>query len=134
MYVEIAPRQTGKTTRLIEKLVEEVLKGNCVVLVAPRKMVAESIKSKILKQFPEINPKNIFVSNSMLRGMINFVDEFDFIENKNLFIDDESYYTTSLHNELGTSFTRELYTQYINQSQLSEFEKIVINIKKEIND
>ncbi len=134
MYVEIAPRQTGKTARLIERLVVEVLNGKTVALVSRTKTMANSIKHKILEKYPEINSSRIMTSHVMLRGVINFVDEFDFIDEKNLFIDKDSYYTTSLHNELGTVFTRDLYIGYINQPELSEFEKVVINIQKEINN
>ena len=134
MYVEIAPRQTGKTTRLIEKLAVEVLKGHTIALVAPTKTIANSIKHKILIQHPEIDPTKILTSHKMLTGLINFVDEFDWIDEKNLFIDDYSYYATSLQNELGTLFTRCLYSQYKSQPELSEFERIVINIKNEIDN
>lgn len=137
MYVEIAPRQTGKTARLIERLVVEVLNGKTVALVSRTKTMANSIKHKILEKYPEINSSNsskIMTSHVMLRGVMNFVDEFDWIDEKNLFIDKDSYYTTSLHNELGTTFTRDLYSGYINQPELSEFEKVVINIQKEINN
>lgn len=134
MYVEIAPRQTGKTARLIEKLVAEVLKGNAVALVSRTRTIANSIKHKILEQYPEVDAKKILTSHQMLRGVVNFVDEFDFIDEKNLFIDQDSYYTTSLRNELGSLFTRNLYIEYKNQPELSEFEKVVIGIKKEINN
>lgn len=134
MYVEIAPRQTGKTTRLIEKLVVEVLKGKTVALVSRTKTIANSIKHKVLEKYPEINSSKIMTSHVMLKGVINFVDEFDFIDEKNLFVDKDSYYTTSLHNELGTLFTRDLYIEYINQPQLSEFDKVIIDIHKEINN
>lgn len=134
MYVEIAPRQTGKTTRLIEKLVVEVLKGKTVALVSRTKTIANSIKHKVLEKYPEINSSKIMTSHVMLKGVINFVDEFDFIDEKNLFVDKDSYYTTSLHNELGTLFTRDLYIEYINQPELSEFDKVIIDIHKEINN
>lgn len=134
MYVEIAPRQTGKTARLIEKLVAEVLKGNAVALVSRTRTIANSINHKILEQYPEVDAKKILTSHQMLRGVVNFVDEFDFIDEKNLFIDQDSYYTTSLRNELGSLFTRNLYIEYKNQPELSEFEKVVIGIKKEINN
>ncbi len=129
MYIEIGHRQTGKTTRLL-KSVKMFLEINPTAKI---NIVAN--KGKINQQrFDEANlteeqKNNIIISHKMIKenNTINFVDEFDFIKEENLFIDDNAYYFSTLKetvNEMGVKsmgsvFSRSLLIHY-NEGRIEE--------------
>jgi ABC-type transporter Mla maintaining outer membrane lipid asymmetry ATPase subunit MlaF len=97
MNIEINKRQSGKSTRLLKKINE--CSSLNIVIVSHSLDGAKSILDKYKRLYPA-DKRKIKVSSKMLRGFINFVDEFDFIKSENLFKDENSYYCTTLKNPI----------------------------------
>lgn len=102
MYVEVLGRQTGKTSRLIDSVIEYLEENpkNTALIVTPYAVHRKEIQNKINEKCGEPCEFRTITSYKMLdRGfnsnMRQFVDEFWFLDEKNLFLDENAYYTTS---------------------------------------
>lgn len=124
MVIEVSGRQTGKTTRLINDLVEYRLNNPnhkvCVVSLS-----SPALRHRFLMRGISLN--NIHFKNSMEMGYNRYyVDEFDYINPNNLRFYDNSYFTTSIH--CNTWFTQILLEN--NQDKIVDFtKKSLINLK-----
>jgi len=125
IYLEIAPRGVGKTTRLINSVVEYYKNGSKqIVIVAQRTHNLKLMKSKLLDYGVDVN--NIIFTTTMYindthsgykiseNGYKFFVDEYDYMDKNKLFISDDGYYCSTLENPEGNEFTRNLYKTYQN--------------------
>jgi len=119
-YVEIAPRGSGKTTRLVNAIDDYInsgLKGLPIVVVTPNALCGNIIKDRL--DIRDVNIDDIIFSDTMhIRGGKEhyqyFVDEFDHIDRDKLFISNSGYYCSTLKNSEGDDFTKELYQTYLN--------------------
>jgi hypothetical protein len=122
MFIEVEQRYSGKTTRLVENAYEYLLSDNIagkICVCAYKLQIAKSVKNLILDKIKS-NPlftkdqylifsKKILTSTSMddisLRGQTidkYYVDEFDYMDLKNIVFHPNSYLTSSI-NESGSS-------------------------------
>ena len=91
MYLEISSRQTGKTTRLIDKAQEFLsldAKNKCIFIVY-REQIGEMLKKKLLPGFKSrVNFISISGGTSYLRGhgteTMILIDEFDYLEKQRI--------------------------------------------------
>lgn len=122
-YVEITPRQSGKTTRLINKISDLMLNiqpptFKPIAVITINKDLGKHIKDRLNHLGVETN--DIIFSTTMYIPNKDsyqfFVDEFDFINRDKLFISDNGYYCTTLNNNEGDEFTKNLYQTYLNSS------------------
>jgi len=127
MYIEIGPRQTGKTTRMLHH-VREVLEDNkelVVNIVTLSSGHKEYMKHILEKSGTDMD--RVKFSTRMVRGsgkVKYFVDLFDYMDPMNLFIDEDAYYVTDLAKEKGSQFTRALLAyKYKFKEQGSEIDK-----------
>jgi hypothetical protein len=122
MFIEVEERYSGKTTRLVQNAYEYILSDEMVgrICVCAYKMqIAKDIKNMILNKVKEnhsitkeqyyIYSKKIVTSTSMddisLRGVTidkYYVDEFDYMDLKNIVFHENSYLTSSI-NDGGSS-------------------------------
>jgi hypothetical protein len=97
MYVEVSGRQTGKSTRMVEDIVLflEENGGKTALVVSPTGASRKLIKEKIFQKCGYcIN--RVITSHKMLppmNTMKQYVDEFFYVKEKDLFIDGSAYYT-----------------------------------------
>lgn len=97
MYVEVSGRQTGKSTRMVEDiaLFLEENGGKTALVVSPTGAARKLIKEKIFQKCGYcIN--RVITSHKMLppmNTMKQYVDEFFYVKEKDLFIDGNAYYT-----------------------------------------
>lgn len=100
MYVEVSARQTGKSTRMVEDIVTflEENGNKTVLVVSPTVNSRKLIKEKIFQKcgLPCLN--RTITSHKMLPPLPNstmkqYVDEFFYIPEKNLVVDENAYYT-----------------------------------------
>lgn len=102
MYVEVSERQTGKTRRMIEDMFKylEAKEVYEACIVSSGSDYLDTLIPKVLKHpdYKESYEDRITYSTYMMieDNVRNYVDEFDFIEEKNLFIDKTAYYCTTL--------------------------------------
>jgi hypothetical protein len=118
IYVDINPRATGKTTRLIDDIIKKVEDGKSkIAVITHRKDSGELIKDKLIGNGIDINKYDIIFSNTMYlnsNDYIYYIDEFDYIDRDKLFIDKNSYYCGTLKNSEPDDFTKNLYNTFIN--------------------
>jgi len=101
MYLEISPRQTGKTSRLVTAVKHHVLDGGSAAVFANNMAMCQNIK----QYFTDKELYNVDFFSSMERfekSLIGrrphknkykiFVDEFDFMQSKNVPLDRDGYY------------------------------------------
>lgn len=122
VYVEIAPRGTGKTYRLINEIKKHIESSNDlkIVVVTPNNNTHLLIKNRLKDLGVDIS--NIIFSPTMFIPQETvpipthryFVDEFDYIDRKNLFISENGYYCTTLQNTEGDKFVKDLYQFFLN--------------------
>lgn len=123
IYVEITPRQSGKTTRLV-KNVKKFLTTNSnndkiiPVVVTVKNTMSKNIKGMLSDYGVDVN-RVIFSNTMFINGKSDykykfFVDEFDFIERSKLFICENSYYCTTMKNSEGDDFSKQLYNTFLN--------------------
>jgi hypothetical protein len=98
MYVEISARQTGKTTRLVDDLVNflQTNGDKSALVVSSHNPSRKSIKQKIMEKcgLPCVN--RTITSHKMLppsNSMKQYVDEFFYLEPNKLVLDENAYYT-----------------------------------------
>lgn len=118
MYVELSPRQSGKTTRLINALVEFLRENpdNTALLVAPTNNQRSQILRIIGETYGHDYLYRIITSHKMIpsrRGtMKNFVDEYGLIDEKYIFLDENGYYSTTVCN---TPIAKEIHRFYVEE-------------------
>lgn len=106
MYVEISPRQSGKTTRLIEAVITYLNRNpqHNVAILCPRIALTKHIRNKILNTIGNSEFFRIHISTSIeqLRGLTvhhYFFDEFSQMEPRHITFNREiignAYYCTT---------------------------------------
>jgi len=103
MELDIGPRQSGKTTRLLES-VNRFLEENpdkTALLVAPNNGMRRLLKDKMGTICGDCRHR-VITSHKMLpptpnMTMRQFVDEFGAMDNNNLVLDPEAYYCSSYY-------------------------------------
>lgn len=128
MYVEVSARNTGKTTRLIDSIIEYLTNNpeNTSLLVTPNQVM----RRKVIKQIDQKCGPNcygrVIGSYRMIpspRGsMKNFVDEYGLINEKYLLLDENAYYTTTT---LSSDKSREIYDHYKNNYLVLGGKKVI---------
>lgn len=102
----LGARQVGKSTRLVKDL-EEYLSKNPE---AKAHIVAHngSSQHRLTEMVSPNYRHRISISGKMKKKVKNFVDEFDFIDPKCLFIDSVSNYYSTLNGKYQSEFFQEL--------------------------
>lgn len=129
IYVEISPRQTGKTTRLVNS-VKKFLDRNSnnkkmiPVVVTIKNSMSKIISDMLVDYGVDVN-RVIFSDTMYIHGYRDnvytfFVDEFDFIDRSKLFICENSYYCTTMKNSEGDDFTKQLYNTFLNSRKFNQ--------------
>lgn len=102
MEVIIGGRQSGKTTKLVDATSEYLTDNphDTVVIVAPSTGMRRHIRREITKRCGFCEHR-VISSHKMLTGFKgkHFVDEFMFLGDEELFIDENTYYTGSLRED-----------------------------------
>jgi hypothetical protein len=98
MYVEISPRQSGKTTRLINEVIcfLKENKDKTALIVAPKECIRKNIIYKIQEKCGDLCSKRTITSYKMFpspTSMKQFVDNIDGMSDENLVVDYDAYYT-----------------------------------------
>lgn len=100
MYVEIKPRQSGKTTRLVDNIVSFLRdnKDKTALVVAKTNDTRKLIQYKVHEKCGDFCSKRTITSHKMFPSpntMKQFVDEFDLLPTNRLVVDKNAYYTTT---------------------------------------
>jgi len=124
--LDLAPRQSGKSTRLREAMLKYTAEDpeNTAILVSP----SLDNSRNTLRQLTSEERERIFVAPSMwdARGKVKkgrfFVDEFCFIKSDKLFQDPNAYYTSTLKNLDMDQFTVDLlrYDHHLNNRKFPD--------------
>ncbi len=98
MYVDISDRGTGKTTRLIDSIVEFLNKNpeKQALVVAPTENSRREIKNKVHSKCGDPCSKRTITSYRMIEtgdSINQFVDNFDHINEDEMLIEEGCYYT-----------------------------------------
>jgi hypothetical protein len=116
MYVEVSGRQTGKTTRLVEDVVSFLTQNTdkSVLIVSFNDRNRQLIKRKITNKcgLPCLN--RTITSHKMLpptSSMKQYVDEFFYISENKLVVDENAYYCGTPENGLYGTYD-EIYRTY----------------------
>lgn len=102
MFVEISPRGSGKTTRLIKNVIEFLIDNpdKTALIVTPYRDNRRKILSHIHEECERCFNR-VITSNKMLPGggntMKQFVDEFGYMRCDDLIVDKNAYYTSSFN-------------------------------------
>lgn len=117
MYVEISPRQTGKTSRLVDSMIEYLTNNpeNTSLLVTP----TQAMRREVIKQVERKCGQNCYgrvigsyrMIPSPSGSMKNFVDEYGLIDEKFLLLDENAYYVTTT---VSSGKSQEIYNYYKN--------------------
>lgn len=120
MLLDFNKRQSGKTTRLVNAVIHDVLNGLTAVIVCHKKGmsfdVGVKIQEKLVKsnytkqQAASIIKSKIIFSKSMHPLYKNFVDNCEYIKDEYLFLDPNAYYTATTvgYEQKLTEFIRNL--------------------------
>lgn len=100
MYVEVSGRGTGKSTRLVEDLVNflETNRDKTALLVSFNTQSRKRLKEMVFQKCGYNCLNRTITSHKMLPSLANstmkqYVDEFFYVPEKNLVIDESAYYT-----------------------------------------
>lgn len=98
MYVENSPRQSGKTTRLIDSIIYFLKenKDKTALVVASHETTRREIAYKIQEKCGDLCSKRTITSYKMFPSpgsMKQFVDNINTMSDKNLVVDYDAYYT-----------------------------------------
>lgn len=103
MYVEVTSRQTGKTTRMIDSIVEFLLENpnKTALIVANNNSNRKNIQEKVHLKCGRPCEYRTITSYKMLPPVPNstlkqFVDEFWLVKSENLVIDKNAYYNSTI--------------------------------------
>ena len=118
MTVDVGPRQSGKTTRLIDSVVEflENNQDKSALIVAPlgdmRRLIVDKVKDRcgfcterVITSYKMLPPTR----NSTIK---QFVDEFSFLSDENLQIDFDAHYNGTLETSLMSTKKRLILEYY----------------------
>jgi len=117
MYVEIKPRQSGKTTRLVDEVVNFLNSGKnkTALIVAKTGTTRKLIKQKVHEKCGDFCSKRTVTSHKMFESsstnLKQFVDEFDILPSNRLSVDKNAYYSTTTCNSVKC---REIWNFYEN--------------------
>lgn len=131
MYLEISDRQTGKTTRLIQKAQEHLslnAKNKCIFIVN-KEQVGRMFQKKLLPGFqPRVKFVGIFGTADALRGhgseTMILIDEFDFLDKPRLneivrhIVDFDNLVVATT---LDKAKTLRQYVDYVKKSDASDY-------------
>lgn len=98
MHLDISPRQSGKTTRLVNEVIS-FLKENTdktALIVAPKECTRKDIIYRIQEKCGDLCSKRTITSYKMFpspHSMKQFVDNINGMSDENLIIDYNAYYT-----------------------------------------
>jgi hypothetical protein len=100
MYVDISDRGTGKTSRLVDSIVEFLKKNpdKQALVVSPTNDGRRGIKDKVHSKCGDPCSKRTVTSYRMIKtgeSMNQFVDDFDHINEDEMLIEDGCYYAGS---------------------------------------
>jgi len=100
MYLEVKEKGSGKTTRLINKMVDFLLENadKAALIVTPLDSERKFIQKKVHERCGDLCSKRTITSYKMLEPcetIKQFVDEFDCMLPERLFLDKEAYYSTT---------------------------------------
>ena len=98
MYVEVGGRQTGKSSRLVEDLVNflQTNRDKTALLVSFNTQSRKTLKEMVFQKCGYDCLNRTITSHKMLPGvttMKQYVDEFFHVPEKNLIVDENAYYT-----------------------------------------
>lgn len=141
MIIDITNRQSGKTTRLIEYALYKLEEGFAINIVSYKSLHTLEIKNKIKSKSSlslSVLKGKIFTSTKMitLPGVINLVDEFDRIDDKNLFLDEMAYYCSTISSfpEAGSIRYQLIEKFHQNIKNSSTLQQTINLIRKEIQN
>lgn len=98
MYFEVNGRQTGKTTRLVDGVIN-FLKNNpnkSALVITPNEVTRKNIQSSVYSKCGKPCEYRVITSYKMITPKATikqFVDELWGIDSKNLIFDKDAYYT-----------------------------------------
>ena len=97
MYVEVGGRQTGKSSRLVEDLVNflQTNRDKTALLVSFSTQSRKTLKEMVFQKCGYDCLNRTITSHKMLPSvttMKQYVDEFFYVPEKNLVIDENAYY------------------------------------------
>jgi hypothetical protein len=125
MYVEILGRQMGKTTRMVESIVDFLTENpdKSALIVAPSGSIRKHIQKKVDEKCGERCHYRTITSHKMLPQiqtptMKQFVDEFWMVAPSNLVVDSEAYYVTTIDEDIPNELAKQI---------IETFNKIKIN-------
>jgi thymidine kinase len=93
MYLEVKEKGSGKTTRLINEMVDFLLENadKAALIVTPLNSERKFIQKKIHERCGDLCSKRTEPSETIKQ----FVDEFDCMLPERLFLDKKAYYSTT---------------------------------------
>lgn len=114
MYLEVKERGSGKTTRLVNEIVDFLLENadKAALIVTPLNSERKFIQKKVHERCGDLCSKRTITSHKMLEPcetIKQFVDEFDCMLPERLFLDKEAYYSTT---NCESQKCREIYDVY----------------------
>lgn len=98
MFVDIGPRRSGKTTRMVNSIVNYLSNNpdKTAIVVSPNNSSRVQIVSKVIDKCGDLCRGRCISSYRMinigLKSSKHFVDEFTKINEKDLLLDKEAYY------------------------------------------
>lgn len=106
MYVEIGGRQTGKTTRLVDSVINFLTENpnKSALIVSKMELQRKSIRREVIRKCGEPCQYRTITSHKMLptagNTMKQFVDEFWSLPKENLIVDKNAYYCGTVNDNL----------------------------------
>jgi hypothetical protein len=115
MYVEINGRRTGKTTRMVEDIVNflETNRDKNALVIAPDNGSRKRLKELIFEKCGFGCLNRTITSHKMLTPNLNtmkqYVDEFFYLPEKYLVVDKNAYYTGTPREEYFSGLYQEIH-------------------------
>ncbi len=118
MYVEVSGRQTGKSTRLVDSVIDFLTNNpdKMALIVSYNNENRKRIQQKIYHKCGRPCEHRTITSHKMLPTVSNgtlkqFVDEFWFVDSEKLVIDKNAYYTTTIGGKINQK-AQEIWDYY----------------------
>ena len=115
MYVEVLNRQMGKTTRMVESIIDFLSENpdKSALIVAPSGNMRKHIQKKVDEKCGEKCHYRTITSHKMLPQvqtptMKQFVDEFWMVPPSNLVVDSKAYYTTTIYEDIPNDLAKQI--------------------------
>lgn len=111
MYVEVGGRQTGKTTRLVDSVINFLTENpnKSALIVSRMELQRKSIRREVIRKCGEPCQYRTITSHKMLptagNTMKQFVDEFWSLPKENLIVDKNAYYCGTVNDNLNLTAT-----------------------------